>query len=253
MEDKEILSIKIDYSAPLELKKFTASMLAVESQYKRFLVYEEGLSGDDHQFFVHKVREGSIVIDFIKDNAQKLFEDQVLKRFLPNLKSKIDAVKNQELIEDKKDLRDIGTISNVIGDDYQAKMNFNTHFGSQVTNNFILNGIEANAIKNECLRQLAETSKEAEIVNKVTLHWKSAIGNQKSQNVDQGIIEEIDPDKKVKLVCDEGLKKQMISENENNPFNMFFLIDAEIKRIDNKPVAYVITKIHDSGLVEPEE
>ena len=119
--------------------------------------------------------------------------------------------------------------------------------------NFILNGIEANAIKNECLRQLAETTQQAEVVERVTLHWKSAIGNQKSQNVDQGIIEEIDPDKKVKLVCNEELKKQMISENDNNPFNMFFIVDAEIKRVAGKLVAYIIIKIHDSGKIEDGE
>ncbi|MCY4309440.1 MAG: hypothetical protein OXC57_14385 [Rhodobacteraceae bacterium] len=103
------------------------------------------------------------------------------------------------------------------------------------------------------MRQLAETTQQAEVVERVTLHWKSAIGNQKSQNVDQGIIEEIDPDKKVKLVCNEELKKQMISENDNNPFNMFFIVDAEIKRVAGKLVAYIIIKIHDSGKIEDGE
>ena len=34
---------------------------------------------------------------------------------------------------------------------------------------------------------------------------------------------------------------------------MFFLVDTEIKRAAGKPVAYMITKIHDSGKIEDGE
>ncbi len=249
MEDKEVLSIRIDYSEPLELKKFTASMLAVESQYKMFLA-SENYPSDDYQLFVHKVAEGSIVIDFLKEKAKKLFEEHVLGKFLETLERKITAIKKQEPNENKKDLKDIATISNVIGSDYSSKMTINVLVGSKITNNYELNGLEAYAVKNECVRQLAITSQVGEVVERVTLHWKSAVDNKKSQSVDQGIIEEVEPEKKVKLLCEEDLKKEMISENEKNPFNMFFIVDAEIKRVAGKPVAYVIIKIYDSGKIE---
>ena len=53
----------------------------------------------------------------------------------------------------------------------------------------------------------------------------------------------------LKLICDDELKQEMVSENENNPFNMFFIVDAEVKRVAGKPVAYVIRKIHDKGFI----
>lgn len=250
MNEQEILSITIDHREPLELKRFTASMLCVESQYKKHLA-TEGIVSNDYHLYVHEVKQGSIVIDFIKGKAKKLFEDYILEKFLSQLKNKIESVKQQEKIDDRKDLKDIGTIMNVIANDYSSNMTFNVHIGKEVTNTFNLSGIEANAVKNECVRQLdAEEQLLGEVLRNVVLHWKSAVDDKKSQTVDKGIIEEVDPQKKVKLVCNEELKQQMISENDNNPFNMFFIVDAQIKRIDGKAVAYVITKIHGSGKLD---
>ena len=223
MNEPEILSIKIDHRQPLELKRFTASMLCVESQYKRYLA-AEGIANDDYDLFIHEVKQGSIVIDFIKGATKKLIEDYVLEKFISIFKEKIEAIVEQKSHED---LKEIGAIAQVISNDYQSNMTFEAHVGDKITNTFNIDGIQANAIVNECSRQLADNFQPVgEHVFNALLHWKSASEDKKSLSIDKGVIEEVDPNKKVKLVCEENLKQEMISENERNPFNMFFIVDA---------------------------
>ena len=149
MNEPEILSIKIDHRQPLELKRFTASMLCVESQYKRYLA-AEGIANDDYDLFIHEVKQGSIVIDFIKGATKKLIEDYVLEKFISIFKEKIEAIVEQKSHED---LKEIGAIAQVISNDYQSNMTFEAHVGDKITNTFNIDGIQANAIVNECSRQ----------------------------------------------------------------------------------------------------
>ena len=250
----EYLSIKTDHSKPLELKRFTASMLCIENQYKQYLS-NQGISDDDYDLYLYEVKEGSIIIKFIKGPLKLLFEHYVLEKFVADFGEKIKLIVDQKFEEDAgmtvKDLKDIRTVSEAISDDYNASIQIQSHVGDNITQNLNISGIEANAVRDECIRRInARDLPVGEHFKDVVLHWKSASEESKSiSGIDKGIIEDIDPRKKVKLVCDEYLKQEMISENENNPFNMFFIVDVEVKRVAGKPVAYVIRKIHDKGFI----
>ncbi len=229
-------------------------MLCIENQYKQYLS-NQGISDDGYDLFLHEVQQGSVIIKFIKGPLQQLFEHYVLEKFVEIFGEKIKLIVDQKFEEDAgmtvKDLSDIRTISEAISDDYNARIEIQSHVGDKVTQNFNFSGIEANAVRDECIRRIRERDLPVgEHIEQVVLHWKSASEERKSvSSIDRGIIEDIDPRRKVKLVCDEALKQEMISENENNPFNMFFIVDAEIKRVSGKPVAYVIRKIHDKGFI----
>ncbi len=253
MHEQEILSITIDHRKPLELKGFTASMLSIENQYKKFLS-AEGIGGEDYSLFIHEIKPGSIVINFIKGAVRKLIEDYVLDKFVDLFKDKIETVVEQRIQDDitvqKEDIKELYAIADFISNDFRSNMAIQVHVGDKTTKNFKISGIEANAIRTECLRQL-ETKEQpiGELISNAVLHWKSAGDESKSLSIDKGIIEEIDSQRKVKLVCDEELKQQMISENDRNPFNMFFIVNVEVKRIASKPIAYFIQKIHGSGQI----
>lgn len=39
-------------------------------------------------------------------------------------------------------------------------------------------------------------------------------------------------------------------KDSGNPFNMWFLVDVEVKKVKNKPVVYIIYKLHDKGMLQ---
>ena len=99
-----------------------------------------------------------------------------------------------------KDLKDIRTVSEVVSGDYNSNIQIQSHIGDNITQNVNFNRIEANAVRDECIRQIGKRDAPiGEQVNQVVLHWKSASDVSKSLSIDKGIIEDIDPRKKVKL------------------------------------------------------
>ena len=258
LSEQEILSIEIEHSKPLELKQFTASMLAIESQYCGYLMREgltsERLTRYDYSLLLQEVRPGSIVVKFIKGLQKRLFEHVVLPGFVKYFGDTVRDLIDQKVLTDTgrplHDLKELHAIADVISNDYGAKMNISAEQGSQIIQNFNIDGVQANAITNECARQLDNMQQSTrELFEGVVLHWKQAGENRKSLSIDKGIIEEIDERRKVQLICSEDLKNQMVSTNERNPFNMYFIVDVEVKRVQGKPVAYIIKKIHHSGSV----
>ncbi len=255
MNEAEILSIKIEHSKPLELRRFTDAMLCIERQYRSYLA-DEDLLADDYTLFIHEVGQGSIIIDFIKGASQKLIEHYVLEAFVQVFGKKIHALIEQKVQDDAglslKDLKELHAIAGSIAGDHNSTMSMEARIQSQVTQNFYFTGVQANAVQNECARQISMVDQpDDELLKSVVLYWKQATEEDKSLSIDKGIIEEVDPHKKVKLVCNEALKREMVSANEKNPFNMFFIVDVEVKRVSGKPVAYLIRNIQDKGLIDP--
>lgn len=253
----EVLSIKIEHSKPLELKLFTASMLCIESQYKRYLS-QQGIRDDEYRLCVNEVKKGSIIIDFVKKKAVELFAHELMSGFLEKyLKPKIEAIIEQKIEEETgytlPELKEILAIVSAVADDYKSNIDLNVHIGDKVTAHYSFNGVQATAIAAECSRRINNLPSESEIKHEVTLHWKQASDEDKSLSIDKGIIEEIENKKKVKIICDENLKKEMVSSNEDNLFNLFYIVDVEVKRISGKPIAYIIRKIHDKGKLDTEK
>ena len=254
---KEILSIKIDHAKPLELKLFTASMLCIESQYKSYLS-ENNIKDEQYNLCINEVRQGSIIIDFIKKKGLELIENHVIADFIEKyLKPKIEKIVEQKIENETgytlKEIKEILSIVSVVSSDYNSTMNINVHIGDESIVNYSLTGIQANAVANECVRLIKDYPDEQEIRKNVVLYWKQAGDTTKSLSIDKGIIEEIDPKKRVRIICDEELKNEMVSENEKNPFSIFYIVDVEVKTISGKLVAYIIKRIHGKGILEADK
>ena len=252
---EEVLSIKIDHAKPLELKLFTASMLCIESQYKKYLS-GEGINDGQYNLCIQEVKQGSIIIDFIKKKGLELFDNDIIAPFIEKFfKPKIENIVEQKIENETgytlKEIKEILAIVSVVADDYNSLMEMSVHIGDRNITNYSITGIEANAIVNECMKIVKkEFSTEQEVKECVVLYWKQAGEDAKSLSIDKGIIEEIEPRKKIKIICNEELKSEMVSENERNPFNMFYIVDVEVKRISGKPVAYLVKRIHDKGTLD---
>ena len=95
MTEPEYLSIKIEHSKPLELKRFAASMLCVENQYKQYLA-TKCISDDEYDLYLYQVSQGSIEIKFIKGQLTQLFEHYVLEQFVKHFGEKIKSIIDQK-------------------------------------------------------------------------------------------------------------------------------------------------------------
>ena len=251
---EEVLSIKIDHTKPLELKLFTASMLCIESQYKSYLS-ENKINDEQYNLCINEVKQGSIIIDFVKKKGLELIESRVIAPFIEEyLKPKIENIVEQKIKDETgytlKEIKEILSIVSVVSSDYNSTMNMNVHIGDNNVSNYSITGIQANAIASECTRLMKEFPSEQKIIENVVLHWKQAGEKTQSLSIDKGIIEEIDPKKQVRIICDEELKSEMVSENKKNPFNMFYIVDVEVKTISGKIVAYIVKRIHDKGVLD---
>ena len=56
--------------------------------------------------------------------------------------------------------------------------------------------------------------------------------------------------KEVRLICSEEIRSQMITDNRQNPFNMFYIVNGEIKKVGDKIIAYQIKYIVEKGLID---
>lgn len=251
---EEVLSIKINHTKPLELKLFTASILCIESQYKSYLSKNK-INDEQYNLCITEVKQGSIIINFIKKKGLELVENYAIAHFIEKyLKPKIENIVEQKIEKETgytlKEIKEVLSIVSVLSDDYKSTMDIDVHIGNKKITNYSFTGIEANAIASECMRLMKEYPSEQEIRKNVVLHWKQAGEKTKSLSIDKGIIEEVDPKRLVRIICDEDLKSVMVSENEKNPFGMFYIVDAEVKTISGKPIAYIIKHIHSKGILD---
>jgi len=276
--NEEVLSITIDHTKPLELKLFTASMLCIESQYKRYLVdnnisdapynlciniesqhksylADNSIKDEKYNLGVREGKQGSISIDFIKKKGLALIENHVIAPFIEKyLKPKIEKIAQQKIKDETgltlEEIKEILSIVSVVSGDYNSAMDMNVHIGDKNITHYRLDGIQANAVANECMRLMKAHPSEQAIKKNVVLHWKHGAKKTEALSIERGIIEEIEPNRPVRILCSDALKSEMVSENKKHPFNMFYIVDVEVKTVAGKPVAYIVKRIHDKGVLD---
>ena len=101
----------------MELRKFSDAMLCVESQYQGYLI-SKGMPIDKYELLLNEVSRGSILIEFIKGGAEKLFEEYVFPMFTRSLEQRVAAILAQRHLNDEdflkvKDFKEIMGITAV--------------------------------------------------------------------------------------------------------------------------------------------
>jgi hypothetical protein len=254
-DQKEKLRVELLNKEPIELIALTNSLLSLGNQYKRFCD-RHGNSGQYYEarLYINEIKSGSVITDLISmspfvalpfiENANTIFE---FGNYLKTAFDKFRGGSSFDLKLDKKDYEDLSCILEPVARDNGAQYNIlNTGAGNVYVNIFSTNSIEAKQMQR---RINAERNKKSDSdsnsYEKEIFYWYQARKGAPSKNGDLGIIESIS-NKPLKVLFDTETIKMALVDGVRNPFKMAFVVDVQLKTIDEKPIAYKITRVYES-------
>jgi hypothetical protein len=261
-----LLTFKFDNKAPVALDDLTVSLNALAQFYEDYLVTsgtappEEGV-----RLYVHDLRTGSIiaVLRAIADQGRLMFGEHgivptitsafdhadTLAGFLGTLNDVVQFfLGTLDLAEKptKKEAEQIIKILEPVAKDNASQLNvqFNgpTHIGEI---HYHYNSQQANAVQNNARRYLGP-----ELPTNRTLHDELLVlhqvrGDPKSKAGDRGIIESVSKSPVKLWFASEEIKKAIL-DSPDNPFQKAFIVDVEVKTVDEKPALYQVLAVKDS-------
>jgi hypothetical protein len=252
--NNEFLIIKIENTTPIELIDFTNTFVALNSQYKRYIAENYKDTDEEIKLYVGELKEGSKIVKILRHASQKLFLEPVLDKFNKHLATQFIAFLEQKIpdLEEKigrkftrQENKEIGSILKHNAGDYNSKIYFQNGQGDSIINNHYYSGIESRAITDEAEKniKLLDNSDNKLFENEVL---ELCINDSNSI---KGKIDNIF-EKPIKIICKEELRKEIITDNEKNPFNMYYIVNGEIKKAGEKIVAYHIKNVVEKGLID---
>lgn len=256
MSENEFLLIKIENTKPIELADFTNAFVAINAQYKRYVNQNYKQTDEEIKLYVEELKEGSKIVKILRYASHKLFLEPIIEKFNKHLQEQFNAFLEQKLpsLEErlgkkftKQELHEVNSIFGHNGKDYNSNIHLQSGKGDNITHHHYYTGIQSRAIIDESDRniKLIDNGKNTDFQDKVlelSITDKNAV---------KGKIDDI-YDKPVKILCNPDLQKEMITDNEKNPFNMYYIVSGEIKRAGDKIIAYSIKNVVDKGIINEE-
>ncbi len=244
--ENEILSVKIENTKPIELLEFTNTVLGINNIYKIW-AKNNGLETCEHVLYIEELKEGSKIVDFIRKGVTKIFKDTTFKFFVSFYKEQIDNLLKEKFdAVEKKAISSIKQSLTYNKNDMNSKLEITAKESNIIHNTLNINGVEASVAYDLC-NQILNRDEKKESIKGVILMLKQAENSSKTKKIDRGIIEEIST-KTVSVIYKENIKQDIVMDKDNF-FKMWFLVDVEVKRVEDKVVAYVITRLYDKGKI----
>ncbi|MCP3927277.1 MAG: hypothetical protein GY714_32360 [Desulfobacterales bacterium] len=207
------MRIELKNSEPVELVKYTNSLLCLADEYKDFLLKEEGAaSANESKLYIQKVKSGSIIADLfsLSPGAIPAISDlNNIIAFSHHLKAFVGCLLNNKGTDkfDKKNFENISGFVEPVAEDNSSQINIYNKFEGNV--NLVLNidSKEANNIQNRS-RKLIENMQVPMQGNhsKVVLYWFQTRNDVTSQAGYQGIVEQI-TNNPVKTIMEPEIKE----------------------------------------------
>jgi hypothetical protein len=253
-ENAPILTIEYKNQKPVELSDLTASLNAINNQYKRFAESrsDEFEIQGEVKLFIREMRHGSIIADLIDNawwiipavhNINSLFE------FARNLKRLIDfytGLTNDEPVLSKQELKEISQIVEPVAKDNAAQLNISTTYNAEVHYHLHLTSEQSNAIQGRVARRIEEMQEpQSNIKEGVALYWFQARGGDTHSTAgDKGVIESVSSKPVKVFFANDDLKAATVLSSEN-PFKYAYIVDVQIETVENSPVLYKVMRLHD--------
>lgn len=235
------LSITIKNSQEIELFEFTSSMASLNEDYTRFVCSKGSDLKNRCKFYIDKIVPGSIVVELIEKAPDFLpCVTPVLVDYTNLLVNTLDYLsgKNKKLPNFKfvrENFSNIKKVVEVAANVTGNTINFNLNVGNKVTINKQYSSTDANAIQNQCEKEIKrlDQSGESLIKEKVSLNLYQARGSflSKITRGNLGIIEEV-TDKPKPLNFSTDRLRYDITKAESNPLNFTYIVDIEVKLKD---------------------
>jgi len=251
--DMSRLIVTIENTQPVELLDMAKSMMSMADDYRAFIRRHDELSHDnDVKLFIKEVRRGSIVQELaaIAPLALPFIEhSNSVVEYAKHLKGAFSwllggGARPEEV--DKSTLKNLSEILDPVAKDLGSKINFDAiNVNGDMVLNIHVNSLEANAVQNQVRREIDALKEPAQGFRQgAVMYWVQARGDVDKKAGDKAKIESIyGREVKVKFVDDE-LKQKMLYDLPH-PFDKAFVVDVAVETIDEKPIFYIVQKLHE--------
>lgn len=265
MDYSKKLEIKFSNKKPIQLSDLSQSLLAIGSQYEKFIENEadEEFFGSS-ELYIKDVRSGSIIIELITQNLPilpLLWQGGSLLEWTNQISNTInwllgESDKPPKEIQ-KQDLKQWGNILEPVAKDNGSQLNFNVYDGGSVVFNVNVNSLQANAAGNRIKRELEKLDEPDDHIQKrKVMYWYQTKFDDESHTGDKAIIESI-TDKPVKVIFENNAVKKAMLKGEprfKKPWNeLAYLVDIKVQTVRNLPKVYTIINYYDEDTFDPNE
>lgn len=262
------LVIRIENDKPIALDDFAQCLQAWESQFKSYIATTtDPIDSREAKLFVREIRKGSTIIDLVPivptvvgtvailpllQNANTVarfagYVSKVIGSLLGRKDSKtpLPAISNT-------DLRDFEKIVQPIATGQATQMVVETLIQGDVHVHVTVDFPDANAVQNQARQRTTHPVPEATdgVKTRVILSWHQMNQSPKNTSTNLGYIDSIARGAKNVIFEDDSIKMTMVHDD---PFNKFFVVDAEPLTTQGKIVAYRILRLHESLPKPPED
>jgi len=250
-DQRDYLTIKIDYKSSISLHNFKASIDGWYNQYNKHLA-AHNISKDDDTLMIKEIKQESIDLVLFSSALVPLISDvSTIYTFYNAVKHAITWLSSKKGEKPKYNIEELENIKNMFAPvnspdkaiSYYINGDNNTvnHY-DHVTVNVIRSNID------EEIKCLSTVEPVAPIFDelfkeKVLLKFRVVEGTNKNNKSTKGIIAEID-NKAHPIFFDEGLKQQIVLGSDNSLIKKY-LINVKIHKENGIISAYTILKIID--------
>jgi hypothetical protein len=242
----EQITVKLDNVKPVEVMDFLTSIQGFQNEYKN-IVKDQKLrySDEDIKLYIH-VREGCVEWIFSRllvgfgQKARSFVQDKILQKAYNSVINNINKVQQEKQVE-----QNVDSLSNA----QKVLAVSRSDLGSTLSIKY-KNKDEESELKFEITGSSGRGvyDKIGELVEKIKLPKQEDFKNEVIQltlNKNNTIKCKIESlcDREVTIICEDNLKRIFITENKDNPFSTYYVVNGKVKTIDGRIIAYEITEI----------
>ncbi len=247
----EKLTIQFINTKPVEVMDFLTSIHGFRKEYEA-TVKTEGFKFNDNDMKLYiKVKEGSMIWEFIRQATEKPLQaslafvgNKILNKTWAKLSEVFEKIKKEESVSDvpietlnnaKEFLQpasnDLASRVKVLYEDKDRKLEYEKTF----------NGTDGKAIysKIEEIITYKKVPLKDEFEDKIL---QLSISNRQNSTAIRGVIADFDEDNYYQIALSDNIKDEI--KKQAKPFEGYYLVSGSIKRSQNKKIVlYYITKI----------
>ena len=252
MQTETKFTVEIRYTHPIELMDFTRGFLSIGDEYRRYVKQHTGsMIVDDVRLFIKGIRPGSIITDLValSQTGLPFMEHSVtildFTKYLMSAVTFLTGASDTRPPFTKLNLENLTQILETIAKDNTSQIFFQTIINGNVEQTFNVNSLEAKAAQQSATRELQSMKDPVTGYHEmVVLYWYQARNDMTGATGDKAIIESISRTP-VKTICATPETKAQMIRDEGNFFKTGFLVDVKVETINDKPVLYKITHVHE--------
>jgi hypothetical protein len=248
-DEKDFLTINIEYEEAIPLSEFTASLEGWNSQYNRHLSPAEIKENSD-KLLIKQISKGSILVELMSSAMPLLSDYSNLYTFFSTMQILFNWLLSKKGKKPNVEIRDIEDAKKIVAPINTDDKKMNIFFNGDVQNVYIIDKVSAETITRNANDELLTFSKPEEIkedqtnAKNVLLKFNQIEDAEKNNKKTRGIISEIS-NKSFPVMFSEGLKHGIVHGSEN-PHNKNYLVNAKVHIENDEIKAYTVLDVIDS-------